>query len=132
MPSFTASDALEPLDYDFRPHFDAHGTVPEPTDDQVAQFYADLATQFERHLSADQLEGVDLTDPYDVARLARSLTADDNRKLYDGLLDLHAAVCGGEPSREAIDALPFRLKRHWYGMVQGWLRPESSSLATND
>jgi hypothetical protein len=63
--------------------------------------------------------------------LFASLDSDDHRAMYEQLLTLHADVCGGQPDREAIAALPFRLRRAWYGMVQGWLRPEASKPATD-
>lgn len=122
---FEAKDAVEPLEYDLKPYSDEKGTVPEPTSDMVADFYAELSKQFEIGLGAERLEGFDLSDPADVSRLFLSLDGEDNRKLYDSLLDLHVRVCAGQPSRDALEALPFRLRRTWYGMVQGWLRPEA-------
>lgn len=124
--SFDASKAVKPLNYDFKPYDpEAKGSVPEPTDDQVAEFYGHLAQQLERALGAERVAGVDLTDPVEVGGLFLSLDADDNRKVFEDLLDLHAAVCSDQPNREQIAALPFRLRRAWYGMVQGWLRPEA-------
>jgi len=132
MPSFNAADAAEPLEYDFAPYADARGTVPEPSDDQVAEFYGNLSRNLERALGAERVADVDMTDPLEVGALFQSLTSEDHRAMYDSLLDLHAGVCSGEPSREQIAALPFRLRRAFYGMVQGWLRPESSRPATDD
>lgn len=131
MPTFNASEA-EPLDYDFNPYIDAKGTVPEPTDDQVAAFYDGLSRQFELALGDDRTDGVDFTEPMSVAALLSSLREEDNRKLYEALLELHVAVCSGAPSREQLEALPFRLRRMFYGAVQGWLRPESWQPATSD
>lgn len=122
---FEAKDAVEPLEYDLKPYSDEKGTVPEPTSDQVAAFYADLSKQLEHALGEERLEGYDLNDPVEVSRLFMSLDADDNRRMYDALLDVHVAVCSGHPSREALEALPFRLRRAWFGAVQGWLRPEA-------
>jgi hypothetical protein len=132
MAKFTASDQLEPREYDFRPYADAQGTVPEPTDDQVAEFYSALNRQFQLAFSEERLEGIDTQDPYDVAKLVMSLDADENRALYDAMLDVHADVCSGQPSVSDLAALPFRLRRAFYGAVQGWLRPEALTPATND
>jgi hypothetical protein len=131
MSTFNAKDAVQPLVYDFAPFHDAKGTVPEPTDDQVADFYAGLGRHLIDALGA-KVDGVDMTDPEAVGNVFAGLDGDDHRKLYDNLLDLHAAVCSGQPDREAIAALPFRLRRAWYGMVQGWLRPEALTPATSD
>lgn len=132
MAKFDASTAVDPLEYDFKPYADVKGTVPEPTDDMVAKFYGDLGKQLEHALGEERLEGIDVTDPVDVGQLFQSLDTDDHVKMYEQLLALHADVCGGQPDREAIAALPFRLRRAWYGMVQGWLRPEASRPATSD
>lgn len=131
MPKFEAKDALEALEYDFAPYIEAKGAVPEPTDEQVSAFYGDLGRQLELALGAERVAGVDLTDPMQVGRLFMGLTAEDHRKMYDAALDVHAAVCSDHPSREDLAALPFRLRQAFYGMVQGWLRPEVSTPATN-
>lgn len=132
MAKFNAADALEPLEYDFQPYVAAKGTVPEPTDEQVADFYGNMGKQLEVALGAERVAGVDLTDPMQVGRLFMSLTVEDHRRMYDANLDLHSAVCGGQPSRDELAALPFRLRQAFYGMVQGWLRPEASKPATTD
>lgn len=35
---FKAADYVEPLDYDFRPHFDYYGTITEPSDRDISRF----------------------------------------------------------------------------------------------
>ena len=132
MPKFNAKDAVEPLEFDFAPFVEAKGVVPEPTDEQVAEFYGNLGDQLKIALGEERVKDLDLTDPLQVGKLFMSLTVEDHRKMYDANLDLHAAVCSGEPSREQLEALPFRLRQAFYGMVQGWLRPEASKPATND
>lgn len=132
MAKFNAADAVEPLEYEFRPYSEAKGVVPEPTDDQVAEFYANLGKTLENALGDDdRLQGVDLTDPTQVGRLFLTLTADDHKKMSKSLLELHAAVCGGQPSLEELEVLPYRLRQAFYGALQGWLRPEASKPATN-
>lgn len=41
---FTASTAVEPLNYDFTPHVDAQGTIPEPTNQQIEEFREQLGS----------------------------------------------------------------------------------------
>lgn len=130
MAQFNAKDAVEPLDFDFSPYAEAKGTVPEPTDEQVATFYGDLGQQLEKALGPERVAGIDLTEPREVGRLFMSLTAEDHRAMYDQMLALHAAVCSNEPSVEQLGALPFRLRQAFYGMLQEWLRPEASRPAT--
>lgn len=53
---FTAENDVEPLDYDFRPYVDAHGRVPEPTQDAMGaflDFFDDLTAQNEKANEAD-------------------------------------------------------------------------------
>ena len=129
---FDATEDVDPLEFNFAPYADAKGVVPEPSEAQVAAFYVGLSSNMERALGKDRMAGVDPTDPLSMADLLQSLTEEDQAKLGDSLLELHANVCGGEPSREHIAALPFRLRRMFYGAVQGWLRPEGWKPATND
>lgn len=132
MTDFKASTAVDPLNYDFKPYCDAKGTVPEPTDDQVAKFYADQARNLQEALPPEKLEGVDLQDPVEVSNLLVDLDESDYSALYEWAVGLYSAVCSNKPSHEEIEALPHRLRRAWYGMVQEWLRPESSRTATDD
>lgn len=132
MPKFKAADALEPLEFDFRPYSDAQGEVPEPTDDLVAAFYVGLANTLKITLGDERLEGFDLNRPEDIGRLFTTLSADEHKQLYTAMLDLHAEVCGGSPSTDDVAALPYRLRQAFYGAVQGWLRPEASRPATSD
>ncbi len=130
MAKFNAKDAVEPLEFDLAPYADAKGAVPEPTDDQVAEFYANLGKTMENALGDERVAGVDLTDPAQVGKLFAKLTAEDHRAMYGELLNVHAAVCGGRPSSDDLAALPFRLRQAFYGAVQEWLRPEASRPAT--
>lgn len=129
---FDATKDVDPLEYDLNPFVDAKGTVPEPTDAQVARFYTDLSRQFELALGKERVAGVEMDDPMSVAELLQSLTTEDQEALYTSLLDLHADVCSGQPSRAELEKLPFRIRRMFYGAVQGWLRPEGWKPATND
>lgn len=126
MPEFKADSELDPLTYDFRPHAELDGTVPEPSQDQVQEFYDRLGNQVRYALAGDpRLEGYDPTDPEKVGDLLASLTIDDNRALHEQLIVMHADVCSNQPDADAIRKLPFRLRRAWFGAVQGWLRPEA-------
>lgn len=35
---FKATDYVDPLDFDFRPHFDYYGTITEPSDQDISRF----------------------------------------------------------------------------------------------
>lgn len=123
--AFDASNAVESFDFNLAPYADSKGTVPEPSSDQVAQFYTDLQTGFEAVLPADRVADYDLSSPTDLLKLNLSLTVDETKALYDRHLDTYAAVCQGTPSRDDLEALPFRLRQAFYGALVGWLRPEA-------
>lgn len=125
MTKFKATEAVEPLDYDMRPYDDAQGTVPEPSNSLVAEFYSKLGKTLEEALGEDRTADVDMTVPEEVGKLFMTLGAEDHEAMYEQLLDLYAKVCGGSPSRDTLAALPYRLRQAFYGAVQGWLRPEA-------
>jgi hypothetical protein len=131
MAGFNAADAVDPFDYNFAPYADAKGTIPEPTDAQVNRFYAGLASALKEGLGEDRVSGIDLADRAQLAKLQSELSADDMDKVSAAFLNLYAAVCSDQPSREDLEALPYRLRAAFYGAVQGWLSPEASRPATN-
>lgn len=126
MPEFNAESELDPLTFNFRPYADVDGEVPEPTQEQVAEFYDQLGRQMELALAGDpRLEGYDRTDQEKVADLLASLTLEDGAAINDYAVDMHARVCSNTPDADAVKALPYRLRRAWFGAIQGWLRPEA-------
>jgi hypothetical protein len=42
MPGFKAQGVVEALDYDFNPYVAEKGTIPEPTDRQIAEFLSGM------------------------------------------------------------------------------------------
>jgi hypothetical protein len=131
MAGFNAADAVDPFEYNFAPYADAKGTIPEPSDGQVNAFYAGLGAALKEGLGEDRVRDVDLTDRAALAKLQAELTVDDMNKVSDAYLNLYAAVCSNEPSRDDLEALPYRLRAVFYGSIQGWLSPEALRPATN-
>lgn len=130
MTGFNAKDALDPFDYDLRPYADEKGTIPEPSDAAALDFYEGLTDALESALGAERLEGVNLRDADERAQLMSELSREDMEKMQGVMLDLHAGVCNGHPTREGLEALPYRLKQAFYGALQGWLSPEGSTPVT--
>jgi hypothetical protein len=139
---FSASVDIEPLDYDFKPYVDTKGTVPEPSNEAVTEFYAGIGNMLEAALGEDRLgdiltpaELIDfkLRKPEPLMKVqAATSNVDDMNKASELALDLHAAVCGGSPSRDDLAALPYRVRQAFYGALQRWLSPDASRPAGND
>lgn len=122
---FTANKVLDPLEYDFAPYCDAAGSVPEPSDDQVVAYQHGLAN------AVGEATGAEVTNRDALIEALAALTEEQMRKIDEVMLDVHADVCGGSPSREHIATLPYRLKQAWYGYVAAWLSPEAWRPVTN-
>lgn len=105
MSGFDAAGAVEPLDWNFRPHVDASGTIPEPTDSQVTKLMETL-----RLVIGEQ----------PLERLSK-MSEDEQRAVNDQLLDAVVTVCSSSPSREQIEGLPFRVQRAFFGWLFGSL-----------
>jgi hypothetical protein len=103
------------------------GTVPEPSDEAVQEFQRRL-TAASRDVLPDDL---DLDDRVAVARAMRDLPEGTFRKIDQAIIDAVAELTDGDPTREQIAALPFRLRRRFVTWLQRELMdPESSTAAT--
>lgn len=135
---FDAADIVEPLDYNFDtlarrypglyPALDGvSGTVPEPSDEMVQRFQRDFAGA-----TADLIpEGVDTNDRAALARVMRDMDDAVYKKSEDALLDALAALTRGQPTREQMGALPYRMKREFIKWLTNELmNPESSTVVS--
>ena len=59
MAGFQAEGVVEALDWDFNPYVKASGTIPEPTDTQIARFLAGLKAIPKELYEASAIDGVD-------------------------------------------------------------------------
>jgi hypothetical protein len=121
--AFKANTTVHALDYDFRPHVDAVGTTPEPSDKAVRHFLYEIQKLMEKM--------PDTEDPNFIDRF-REMSEEDFDALADQVLDLVAEITQGSPTRDEIAALPHRIQRAYIN----WLRkeltdPEVPSAATN-
>jgi len=121
--SFTAAEAVPAETWDFRPHVDAHGTIPEPPDEELKQFQRGLLelsddVRAERKARGDDTE-VALTEQYDLSE-----------KQWARATDLVVALCAGSPTREQIEGLPGRVQTAFLQHVIGLYGPEVSSGVT--
>jgi hypothetical protein len=90
---FNSKDSVSPLDYDFSEHVPGvKGTIPEPTGALLDEFRGTLTQFF--NLDGELKE--------------KNLTKEDQDLLKVALIDALADVCAGSPTREQIEALPYR------------------------
>lgn len=106
---FNASKVVEELAWDFRPNVDAHGVIPEPSDDQVRRMNAALRENLVKVTGDD-------FDPKDKAatlRIFGKLSDTQLREMEDANLEAIGIVTGNSPSIDLIQQLPFRHKREF-------------------
>lgn len=121
MAQFNAQGAVEALEYDFRPHVDAHGVIPEPSTGQIQAYFdgaRDLAKGVQGLRSqATAAEAGDLSEEQ-MAEIVEQIENLDIAEYMDQIVHLVAALCSNEPSAEQIFALPFRIRQafvKWVG-----------------
>lgn len=141
--AFDAAEAVEELAYDFDSFarlprntnpdgsskfpalLDVHGVTPEPSDEDIERFQKAMAAAMSEALPDD----VDPTDRVAVMRATRNMPDGQFTKIQDGITAAVADLTKGEPSREQIDALPFRLKRRYIQSLQADLMGEGAAAA---
>ncbi len=106
------------LDYDFRPHVNASGRTPEPTEDMIYDFQ-------EKVRSTAKLLGRDDIDPNDqqaTVRFIRSLSKDEMKQVNSEIFKAIATLTQGRPSYEDMMALnqnAYRLGQAYIGSLMG-------------
>lgn len=122
MAGFSAESVVEPLDYDFRTKDDpdaVHGTVKEPTDKQIAAYLSGvkrLVKEFRGKLPDEMIAGS--TDIAAMLSAVEDLDEDLTLKFNDGMADLFAGLCSGEPSKADILGLPPRIRAVFFNWLQ--------------
>lgn len=125
---FLAEDAVEPLWWNFRPYVDADGTTDEPSDEQVRQMNLALRDSTKRVTGED----IDPEDRRAVARAYNRLSDDQLRQIEDETVGAIVHVTVLSPTREQIEALPFRLRRKYIrSLLKDINDPESEASDTN-
>lgn len=116
---FVASEEIESLTYDFNPHVDVKGTIPEPTTDQVDAYRAAFFN------SAKQLLGVDEDgDSVEAQMRAMDKLLETNKEVEIEATKATADLTG--ISFDVLVDLPFRVRSAFLGWVMGvFLNPEA-------
>ena len=125
--AFDAGKVVEALDWDLRPYVDAHGTVPEPTDDEIRTMNDRLREITVATVGAD----FDPTDRTAALKAFASLTAEDVEKFADAQLDAVVVVTKDSPSRETLAGTPPRIRMKFIKWLMQELNdPEGLATAT--
>jgi hypothetical protein len=131
MPGFQAEHIVEPLDYDFRPYVQAHGTIPEPTDKQIAAFLRGLKEVVDV-VQADLPDDVSADDPAAVLKAMDNLDPEKTIEQMGKMADVYAGLCSGTPTAEQISALPMRIRSIFFNWLQSEvMSPEAATPAGN-
>lgn len=141
MPGFDAATVVEPLDYTFSSCKKKHegpcwsglksqrpkgctvwvpgceGTIPEPTDDQIAQFLTDVKA-FTAKFKDMVPEGVDGDDPTQLIAALNDLDPQIVKTVNGEAAEIFAALCSGELSKAVLLKVPPRIRNMFYAWLQ--------------
>jgi hypothetical protein len=117
MAGFNAGSVVEPLDYDFRPFVDAHGTITEPTDAKIAAYLDGIKAIIKK---AEGLipEGVDENDPGALVKALDNLEASAVVGVMGEMAELYSKLCSGKPTKAQILNLPMRIRQVFFAWLQ--------------
>jgi hypothetical protein len=120
---FDAASIVEPLDFKFEAFVPGcNGTIKEPTDKQIAQFWADLRkliADTRRHAEETGKALADASGDEDATEAIAGL--DDVGaavELHRRMAEIHSALCSGSPSEAELLRLPMRIRTPFYGWLQ--------------
>lgn len=116
---FKATEAVERLDYDFNPHVDSAGTIPEPTTKQIEQFREHIFATFQ----ASGLDPQMLTS----GQVSLSALGDlmEKGSAVEKAMVTAVADVTGIPDR-TLESLPYRIKAAFVGWIMGqFFSPEA-------
>lgn len=115
-----------PLDFTFRPHLDLTGTIKDPTEAQVRAFNAAVA-----RIEQDARDALTaLLKSEDDEKVKQEHAEEINRNLHEQQLDAVAELCSGEPAREQIAQLPYRVQVGFFDWLSKELRDPTMLPAT--
>lgn len=131
---FTATGVVEPLDYDFAPYIKAKGTIQEPSDELIGQFL-DKLKAFYQEVAKDQagIEKAEMsTDPDQVLEALNQLDLSGIIGKVSQMSEAYSFLCSGKPTTEEIQALPLRVRAHFFAWLQSEVvSPEAGPGAGN-
>lgn len=134
MPKFDATSIGGDLEYDFSRWGGPTGVVPEPPRAAVNTLMKNISQAFKDAGLRDETEEDDSLTPEEVESTMNKVEDEEIfEKLSIQLLDALAKICAGSPSREVLEALPYRPFMGFFGYLIGNLtNPEGSKPGTNN
>ena len=131
MAGFKAEGVVEPLDYDFRPYVKADGTIPEPSDKQIAEFLKALKA-LAKEVQEDLPTDIDMNDPSSLLGALDDLDPEVMEKLTGKMGGIYAALCTNTPTEKQITDLPPRIRTIFYNWLQQEvMNPEAATGGGN-
>lgn len=117
MAGFVASEQVDELTYDFKPH-GPEGTIPEPSATQIQDFRQAIAQMFQDMVPEDMDDEAKAVSA--VKRVVEFLGKDTSEE-QQKILQTVAAVCSDNPSFDVLDKLPYRHQQAFIGWLSGVL-----------
>lgn len=133
--SFKAAEAVDPLEFDFG-EWGPTGRIPEPSREQLDAFWEGRRRLLENAgIDLAELESLDPLDPQSRIALTKafaSIPEDKRKAMVPAQIDNVAALCQGEPSKDALEALPGRIQDAFFGWLMGMLSGPTRQNGTSD
>jgi len=119
MAGFDAGSVVEPLNYTFEPHVKgAAGTIREPTDAQLQEFYQGIKTML-ADFKGKLPEGADsISDPTELMGIIEDLDFEVIAAITDRVAGIYSGLCSDHPSKAQILKLPPRIRNVFFGWLQ--------------
>lgn len=117
MAGFDAGLVVSPLDFSFEPYTKVKGRVPEPNDQQIADFMNAIKvvmTAAQKELNVE----VDATDPVAMMKAVEGFDPAKVIKMLSDMADAYAALCSNKPSADQLLAVPLRVRAAFYAWIQ--------------
>jgi hypothetical protein len=126
MSGFDAATAVEPMNYDFTAYGGGKGVVPEPSTAEMQSFQREFAKVMRKgqKLEVSDEDAMKMSEK-DFDKLQKDAAA-----IGEELDDLIAGLCKGEPSKEDVAKLPFRVKTAFSKWLMEQFAPEGGTSGT--
>lgn len=132
MPGFQAQGVVEALDYDFNPYVAEKGTIPEPTDTQIAEFLSGMKTVIKEARDSVPEDLHEEASPESILEALEDVDPEVAIRQMTKMCEVYSALCSGTPSPESIRQLPMRVRNIFFAWLQQEvMAPEAVSPGGN-
>lgn len=110
------------VQYDMRPDVDLQGTIPDPSDEILREYFEDIKKFGESHGLNDVPTEYELrNNPERVQQMIDRMNSTDKIKVNHELTAIVAKLCQHKPSEEDILKLPYRKRVVFLRWIQDQL-----------